>query len=407
MSVTWGHLRFSLASLFAAAISLVVGIGQVRAESEPKDLVDTAVAAGSFETLVAAVKAAGLVETLKQPGPFTVFAPTDEAFDNLPAGTLKSLLKAKNKEQLSAILTYHVVPGRVSARVAFGLDNAATVNGQRLDIDRRDGKLVIGEANIVATDINCTNGVIHVIDRVLLPEQQRIPASAAKAGQFNTLLAAVSAAGLGEVLDGAGPFTVFAPTDDAFETLPEGTVESLLKPENKQKLVDILKYHVLSGRVYSEQAAQARQAKTLFGPVVETSVSADGLRINDSLVVLADLETANGVIHVIDSVLLPEPMGPRQAMRALEDAIRRGVPVYNHGNHRECAEIYTTACQMIVDSGSDQVPHGVMTVLQKTLDRSKHIHHSGMRAWALRHGIDSALSSLRQMSLANASNESR
>jgi uncharacterized surface protein with fasciclin (FAS1) repeats len=404
MSVTWNHIRCSLALLCVTAISFVAGTPQVRAESESKDIVDTAVSAGNFETLVAAVKAAGLVDTLQQPGPFTVFAPTDDAFNNLPAGTLKSLLKAKNKDQLSAILTYHVVPGRVSARVAFGLDNAATVNGQRLDIGRRDGELVIGEANIVATDIKCRNGVIHVIDRVLLPEQQRIPASAAKAGKFNTLLAAVSAAGLAEVLDGAGPFTVFAPTDDAFKALPEGTVESLLKPENKQKLVDILKYHVVSGRVYSDQAAQASQANTLLGPLVETSVSADGLRINESLVVLADLETANGVIHVIDSVLLPQAMSADQAMRTLKDAIRRGVPVYNHGNHRECADIYTTACQTIVDSGSDQLPHGVMTVLQKTLDRAKHTHHSGMRAWALRHGMDSALSSLRQMTLANVSN---
>ena len=172
---------------------------------------------------------------------------------------------------------------------------------------------MIGEAKIVATDINCTNGVIHVIDQVLLPEQNRIPAVAEKAGQFNTLLAAVSAAGLAKVLDGDGPFTVFAPTDDAFKALPKGTVETLLKPENKQKLVDILKYHVVSGRVYADQAAQAGQATTLLGSVVETSVSADGLRINDSLVVKGDLETANGVIHVIDAVLLPQPMSPLQA----------------------------------------------------------------------------------------------
>ena len=234
-----------------------------------------------------------------------------------------------------------------------------------------------------------------------MPQQASIPAVAEQAGQFKTLLAAVSAAGLGGVLGDEGPFTVFAPTDDAFNALPPGTVETLLKPENRQKLVDILKYHVVSGRVYSDQAAQAIQAKTLLGQSVETSVSADGLRINDSLVIQADLETANGVIHVIDSVLLPKPMGPRQAMRTIEDAIRRGVPVFNHGNHRECAEIYTTACRMIVDSGSDQMPHDVMAQLQTALDRANHMHHAGQQAWALRHGMDSALSTLRQMSLAN------
>ena len=368
-----------------------------------KDIVDTAVSAGQFKTLAAALKAAGLVETLKSKGPFTVFAPTDDAFKQLPAKTLKSLLKPNNKGKLSAVLTYHVVPGRVTARAAFGLENASTVNGQRLDIGRRDGRLVIDEATIISTDINCTNGVIHVIDRVLSPEQERIPALADKAGQFNTLLAAVSAAGLDKVLDGAGPFTVFAPTDDAFKGLPKGTVETLLKPENKPKLVDILKYHVVSGRVYSDQAAQAGQAATLLGSVVETSVTADGLRINDALVVKGDLETANGVIHVIDAVLIPQPMSPRQTRRTLEDAIRRGVPVFNRGDHRQCAEIYTTACQAIVESASDHVPKSVITALKTALDRAKEVDDDRSRAWALRGGIDSALAGLREESHANSS----
>ena len=284
-SIRSNRICGSVALLAVTAVYLVSGQNQARGQLESTDIVDTAVAAGDFDTLLAAVKAAGLAQTLKSQGPFTVFAPTEEAFKSLPKGTLESLLKPENKEQLKAILTYHVVPDRVSAREAYGLNNAATVNGQRLDITRRDGKLVIGEAKIVATDVNCSNGVIHVIDRVLLPEESRIPAVAEKAGQFSTLLAAVSAAGLAEVLDGEGPFTVFAPTDDAFKALPKGTVETLLKPENKQKLVDILKYHVVSGRVYADQAAEAGRATTLLGSAVETAVSADGLRINDSLVI--------------------------------------------------------------------------------------------------------------------------
>jgi uncharacterized surface protein with fasciclin (FAS1) repeats len=379
-----------------AAVFPLLGTGPARAESEPKDIVDTAVSAGNFDTLVAAVKAAGLAETLKQPGPFTVFAPTDDAFKQLPPKTLKSLLKPTKKDQLGAVLTYHVVPGRVTAREAFGLDNASTVNGQRLDISRQDGRLVIGGATVVATDVNCTNGVIHVIDQVLLPESKRIPAVAKKAGQFNTLLTAVSAAGLGKVLDGAGPFTVFAPTDDAFEALPKGTVETLLKPENKEKLVDILKYHVVSGRVYSDEAAQAGQAATLLGNVVETSVTADGLRINDSLVVNGDLETANGVIHVIDAVLLPQPMGALQARRTIEDAIRRGVPVFNRGDHAQCAEIYTTACQAIVSSASDEVPQSAIKALKTGLDRAKDLKDGRSRAWALRGGMDTAWAALRE-----------
>jgi len=247
--------------------------------------------------------------------------------------------------------------------------------------------------------------VIHVIDRVLLPEKRRIPALAKENGQFATLLAAASAAGLADVLNGDGPLTVFAPTDAAFAKLPEGTVETLLKPENKGKLVDILKYHVVSGRVYSDQAAKARRASTLLGRGVETSVTADGLRINNALVVSPDLEAANGVVHVIDSVLLPQAMNHQQARRTLEDAIRRGVPVYNHGDHQACATIYTGACRAIVGSESAEIPHDVMTVLQTTLHRAERIHHAGARTWALRYGMDAALAGLRQMSLAGTDSD--
>lgn len=134
-----------------------------------KDIVDTAVAAGDFKTLVAAVKAAGLVETLKGPGPFTVFAPTDEAFAKLPAGTLDELLKPENKDKLTAILTYHVVPGDVMAKDVVKLDSAKTVNGKDVKIKTEDGKVFVNNAQVVKTDIKTSNGVIHVIDAVLLP----------------------------------------------------------------------------------------------------------------------------------------------------------------------------------------------------------------------------------------------
>jgi uncharacterized surface protein with fasciclin (FAS1) repeats len=139
--------------------------------AEPaKDIVDTAVAAGPFETLVKAVQAADLVETLKGEGPFTVFAPTDDAFAKLPAGTLDDLLKPENKEKLQGILTYHVVPGRVMAADVVELESATTVNGKDLAIKVDDGSVMVDGATVVQTDIECSNGVIHVIDAVLLPE---------------------------------------------------------------------------------------------------------------------------------------------------------------------------------------------------------------------------------------------
>ena len=135
----------------------------------PKDIVDTAVAAGSFKTLVAAVQAAGLVETLKGKGPFTVFAPTDEAFAKLPAGTVESLLKPENKDKLIAVLTYHVVPGKVLASDVVGLKEAKTVQGGKVKIAVIGEKVKIDDATVVKTDIVTSNGVIHVIDSVILP----------------------------------------------------------------------------------------------------------------------------------------------------------------------------------------------------------------------------------------------
>lgn len=139
-------------------------------QTTQKDIVATAVAAGSFKTLAAALQAAGLVETLQSKGPFTVFAPTDEAFAKLPKGTVEELLKPENKEKLTSVLTYHVVAGRVMAKDVIGLESAKTVNGQSLSVLVKDGAVRIDGANVVKTDIVCSNGVIHVIDSVVLPK---------------------------------------------------------------------------------------------------------------------------------------------------------------------------------------------------------------------------------------------
>ena len=137
-----------------------------------KNIVETAIGAGKFNTLVAAVKAAGLVETLSGEGPFTVFAPTDEAFAKLPAGTVENLLKPENKEQLKAVLTYHVVSGKVGSDAVVKLSQANTVQGKPVQITVSDGKVVLnGTVNVIKTDIKTRNGVIHVIDGVLLPPQ--------------------------------------------------------------------------------------------------------------------------------------------------------------------------------------------------------------------------------------------
>ena len=304
-------LIYFAASILLSTSPLAVQNAPAKAPASPTaaaqgTIVDTAVAAGNFKTLVAAVKAAGLVETLNGKGPFTVFAPTDAAFAKLPAGTLEMLLKPENKAKLAAILTYHVVPGSVKAVDVVKLKYAGTVNGQRIDIKVDGAKVTVDGAAVTATDIACSNGVIHVIDAVILPVDGTVVDVAAKNGSFNTLVAAIKAAGLVETLSGKGPFTILAPTDEAFAKLPAGTLEMLLKPENKKQLVDILSYHVVPGvAAYSDAVAKMTEVPTVLGSPVAVKVVDGKVMLNGANVVAADVEASNGVIHVIDAVLLP------------------------------------------------------------------------------------------------------
>lgn len=302
-------------------------------EAAPADIVDTAIAAGNFTTLVAAVEAAGLVETLRGEGPFTVFAPTDEAFAALPAGTIDTLL-ADPSGDLTQILLYHVVPGKVmAADVTDGLE-ATTVQGAPVSFTVSGDSVLINDATIVATDIEAANGVIHVIDSVLLPPAEDATAegdamaaseamtdttamaaegalsdivdTAVAAGNFTTLVTAVEAAGLVETLKGEGPFTVFAPSDEAFAALPAGTLDSLLA-DPSGALSDVLLYHVVPGKVMAADVMDmnGEMVETVGGQMLPITVDGDTVMVGDATVVSADIETSNGVIHVIDKVLVP------------------------------------------------------------------------------------------------------
>ncbi|MEQ8209534.1 MAG: fasciclin domain-containing protein [Lacipirellulaceae bacterium] len=300
---------------------------QVKHHEKP-NIVEIAAGAENFKTLVAAAKAAGLVDVLQSKGPLTVFAPTDEAFAKLPKGTVETLLKSENKQKLATILKYHVVAGDVRAEQAIGLakqhKQAKTVAGSEIKLSLNKDALFINESKVIKADLVASNGVIHVIDSVLLPPEPKQEhagsarnAAPVKAGKtivetaiankdFNTLVAAVKAAGLVDTLQGEGPFTVLAPTDKAFAALPKGTVETLLMPENKQKLADILTYHVFSGKARAEDVVKLDSAKSVLGQEVKIVANEKGIMINNAKVVIANIECSNGVIHVIDAVLLPQ-----------------------------------------------------------------------------------------------------
>jgi len=318
-------MTFALAGCVATlpAPSAEMATAEPAEEVMMADIVDTAVAAGSFNTLVAAVDAAGLVDTLKGDGPFTVFAPTDDAFAALPAGTVESLLEDPSGA-LTDILLYHVVSGKVMAGDVVGMDGAMveTVGGNSFTISIDGDTVMIDGATVVATDIETSNGVIHVIDSVIIPAGDEESAmedtgsgdvmaadivdTAISAGSFNTLVAAVQAAGLVDTLKGEGPFTVFAPTDDAFAALPEGTVESLLEDPGGA-LTDILLYHVVAGKVMAADVVgmDGAMVETAGGNSFTITVDGDTVMVDSANVVTVDIETSNGVIHIIDSVIIP------------------------------------------------------------------------------------------------------
>jgi transforming growth factor-beta-induced protein len=275
--------------------------------STSKDIVDTAVAAGNFKTLVAAVQAAGLVDALKGPGPLTVFAPTDAAFAKLPPGLIDYLLKPENKELLKSVLLYHVVDGNVSSAQAKKLTSAKTLQGGNVHISFNGVDLFINGARVVAADVKASNGVIHAIDTVLVPSLTMAQVLEAS-GNFKTFLAAVKAAGLEDQLTNShANATVFAPTDAAFAKLPAGTVDNLLKPENRNQLRALLNYHLGIGRLTAAELGYFKLILTRNGAVVSAKMSNGVLTLNNgaSKVVYPDVGAVNGIIHGIDTVLTP------------------------------------------------------------------------------------------------------
>ena len=261
-----------------------------------KDIVDTAVAAGSFKQLAEALTAAGLVDALKGRGPFTVFAPTDEAFDAFEAEN-PGVLAGLGKDELSAVLKYHVVAGAAVESSALKDEQVfVTLNGSPVLIDTTGG-VKVSDAEVTAADVEASNGVIHVIDKIILPPTDDIVQTAVAAGMFTKLAGALTAADLVTTLEGDGPFTVFAPTDAAFGKLAAVPTGDALK--------DVLLYHVVSGAVGSGDLS-AGSVSTLLEDKSLTVSLTGGVKINDAKVTTANIIAKNGVIHVVDTVLVPE-----------------------------------------------------------------------------------------------------
>jgi len=285
------------------------------------NIVELAESVADLSTLVSAVVAADLADTLSSPGPFTVFAPTNEGFAALPEGTLTTLMKPENKAQLADILTYHVLPEQVLSTDLNFFQRVATVEGKNLHVLKTSAGVHVGPdlqnlRKVVGADNLATNGVAHIIDGVMLPPAHlgtnlpNIVELAQSVDDLSTLVAAVVAADLAETLSSPGPFTVFAPTNEGFAALSAGTLDTLLKPENKAQLADILTYHVLPSQVLSTDLKVFQRVATVEGKNLHVLKTSAGVQVGPDLknlrnVVGADNLASNGVAHIIDGVMLP------------------------------------------------------------------------------------------------------
>lgn len=306
-------MKKTMKILASLMMSLVLILG-VTASAQEQDIVGIAAGSEDFSILVAALEKAELVEALQGEGPFTVFAPTNAAFEKLLAELSITAEDLLGHPQLADVLLYHVVAGQVMSTDLQNGMTAETLGGQTITVDLTNG-VKINASSVVTADIKASNGVIHVIDTVLIPETFQLAPVAAplpsivdiavSSPDFSILVAALAKAELVEALQGEGPFTVFAPTNAAFEALLGAlgiTAEELL---GQPQLADVLLYHVVSGKVLSTDLQNGMTAETLGGQSITVDLT-DSVKINTSSVVTADIEASNGVIHVIDSVLVPE-----------------------------------------------------------------------------------------------------
>ena len=288
-------ILFSIASLFTFV--------SIQAQT----VFDRIAISPDHNTLEAAIIAADLDGVLSGDGPFTVFAPTDAAFAALPAGTVDALLA--DIPALTNILTYHVVGAEAFSTDLTDGQMIMTLQGSDVEVTINGSGVFINNAEVTVADLIADNGVIHVINAVLLPPA--LPATVVdiivNSPDHTTLEAAVIAAGLADDLSGTGPFTVFAPTDAAFNALPAGTVAALLN--DIPALTNILTYHVVGAEAFSTDLTDGQMIMTLQGSDVEVTINGNGVFINNAQVTVADLEAENGVVHVINAVLLPASVG--------------------------------------------------------------------------------------------------
>ena len=387
------------------------------AAADGRDLVTVARGAG-LGKLIACVAAAGLELPA---GPVTIFAPTDAAFAALPKGTVESLLRPENKGKLRTILLQHIVEGRLGSAEVLNQRSLSTLAEQQLAIDFAGQR--IGGAGLVAADVAFDGGVVHVIDKVLLPETRSLAEVAIATDTLKTLVTAVKAAGLAEQFGaGNGPWTVFAPVDSAFAKLPKAAVADLLKPQNRDALTQVLGLHVVPGRIAARELLQKQKLTSLMGAPIEVRLVDGKLTVGGARLLAADVQAQNGVIHLIDTVITAPAGGGDSGssgrgagaaagsegslaaeLRAIyELAVERGVPLFNRGEAEGCAAVYEVAVQSVLRLARGRVAPELLAELRDDADNAAAIREPKPRAWAYRQAMDQAYANVEKALAARA-----
>jgi len=276
-------------------------------KNSTESVVEIVSEAGAFNILLEAVKAAGMQDVLEGEGPITIFAPTDDAFRKKLENVARNPHDPSFKRFLQEMLSYHIVPGTVTAEEMRQTPGLTSLRGTRINIRSKDDSVMANTANVIQNDIMASNGVIHIIDDVLLSCSKSVgcvPLGDPER-RFRTFLTAQRGVTPMKELFGDNSITLFVPTDEAFAKLPEGMLERLLKPENQDQLDALVRNHYLTSRVYSDDVDEDSSLKTLNGDHIHIQQRGSELYVNGAKIIETNIDKSNGVVHMIDTVLIP------------------------------------------------------------------------------------------------------
>ena len=403
-----GDFRLEIRSINALAANSSKSTSAANTSSKKgDDLVSVAKSAG-LTTLLELVTLADL----KLPkAPVTIFAPTNDAFAAIPKATLEQLLLPESRDTLRQILTHHIVPGVQTSGSVLNSRSLPALSDQSLSIDADNGK--VAGASIVAVDVPFNGGIVHVIDSVMLPESRSISEIASTEGQLSTLMKAANSANLLSRLERqSGSWTVFTPVNSAFDKLPPGTVESLLEQGNVRTLTQVLGLHVVPGRIEARDLLAKKSLTTLTGTPLAISLKSGKLTLGaNAHIIASDIQASNGIIHIIDEVLLPatrEPVASASRRSAstqtstdtVEEfgsiyalAVKFGTPLFNDGNPEACAAVYEVAVETMIRFGKDELGNDVIERLMRTRQEGED-SNARSRAWSLRRALDDSYNML-------------